>query len=127
MGEFNGWAGGSQYVMNDQGNGLYSVEVTLSPTTNTDADANFNEFKFRRHDGVAGNWDVNIGENFGNNAADAVAGALDGNYLFELDLLNGRWRVSPVGGGSGGAVPEPGSLVLALMLGLAACGTKRRR
>jgi hypothetical protein len=128
MSEFNGWIDSLQQVMTTGGSGLYSVVVNGVPAT-TDADGW--AFKVRWHDGVTGNWDTaNIGANFGTGGDDAQTGPLAaGNYKFELDLLNGRWRVSPVAGSgslAGSAVPEPNSLML-LMFGLVLVGSIRRK
>jgi hypothetical protein len=127
MGEFNGWAGGAQYVLQNDGGGLYSVVATGLAESDADGYA----FKFRRHDGTVGNWDVNIGANFGNDAADALTGQIAaGDYKFELDLPNGRWRVSSVSASgsslTGGTVPEPASLALVL-IGVALASAVRRR
>ena len=90
MGEFNGFGGGPQYVLQNDGGGLYSVVVNGLAASDADGYA----FKFRRHDGTAGNWDVNIGATFRNGGDDAKTGQIAaGNYKFELDLFNGRWRV----------------------------------
>jgi hypothetical protein len=125
MGTFNGFAGGAQYVMSDQGAGLYRVITALAAGTY--------DFKFRKYDTatLTGDWGTSIGRDFGNSAANASSGALTaGNYAFELDLPNGRWRVIPASGSgsslAGSAVPEPGTLTIA-MLGLALMGLVRRR
>jgi hypothetical protein len=127
MGEFNAWTGGPQYVMQNEGGGLYSVMVNGLAASDADGYA----FKFRRHDGTDGFWDTNIGANFGNDGDDALTGQIAaGDYKFELDLFNGRWRVSSASGSgsslAGGAVPEPASAALALMA-IALAGTIRRR
>jgi len=126
MGEFNSWLGGPQYVLQNDGGGLYSVVVNGLAASDADGYA----FKFRRHDGTAGNWDVNIGASFRHDGPDALTGQIAaGNYKFELDLFNGRWRVAAASGSgslAAGAVPEPASLVLAFF-GLALAVTTRRK
>jgi hypothetical protein len=128
MGEFNGFGGGPQYVMHDDGGGLYSVVVNGLAAS----DADGYEFKFRRYDAALaqGFWDVNIGATFKNDDANAKTGHLNaGNYKFELDLFNGRWRVSAASGSgslAGGAVPEPASAAMAMMA-FVLVGLVRRR
>jgi hypothetical protein len=117
-GEFNGYAGDATWHMTDAGNGLYTLVKSL-------AAGNY-QFKFRKID----DWGVSIGRDFGNSAANATTGTLAaGNYEFELDLPNGRWRVIPAGGSgslTGSTVPEPATRALA-MFGLTLLGAVRRR
>jgi len=115
---------GSPTDLVDLGNGLHRAEIALAGSgTGYDA-MNGYSFKFRKDD----DWNVSIGSNFGNSASNAITGLIGaGTYWFELDLRNGRWRVVPAALGGGGAVPEPSSLALALILGLATCASARRR
>jgi uncharacterized protein YjbI with pentapeptide repeats len=116
MGSFNAWTGGAAWFMTDEGSGLHRIEVALA--------AGSYEFKFRKQ----GDWGISIGDNFGNSAANATTGALAaGNYAFELDLPNGRWRVSPVGGGSSAAIPEPAAIALMMIAAVMVMGLERRR
>ena len=104
IGDMNGWAGAD---MADQGGGLYSIQVPLTT-------GNYS-WKFREND----SWDISIGDDFGNAAANnETVVASDGDWLFELDLPNGRWRAS--------AIPEPSTCFLALG-GLLALAAARRR
>jgi hypothetical protein len=115
MGTFNAWAGGAEWFMTDEGSGLHRIQVAL-------ADGSY-EFKFRKQ----GDWGISIGYNFGNSAPNANTGAIAaGNYAFELDLPNGRWRFSPVGGGSSAAVPEPAAIAL-MMIGAVIAMELRQR
>jgi hypothetical protein len=85
MGSFDGWSTGLPLV--NQGNGLYSVTAPFN--------AGFYDFKFRQ----AGTWDgVNFGANFSNGSGNNQfsVGTNGDTYKFDLDLPNGRWRVSPV-------------------------------
>jgi hypothetical protein len=119
MGDFNGFAGGVDWIMNNDGGGLYSITKTLAAGT-------FG-FKFRKNLNGVGDWGVNIGENFGNDGPNASTGLLTaGNYKFELDLRNGRWRVSPAPGPALSLVPEPASIAMAVMA-MALFGMVRRR
>ena len=76
------------------------------------ADAGDYEFKFRKD----GDWSISIGDNFGNSAANIPYTTTGANEIvqFDLDLPNGRWRVTP----------EPASLAL---LGLGSLLIIRRR
>ncbi len=104
MGSINGWL--SPFgVLADQGGGLYSATLSLAAGTY--------DFKFRK----AGDWAVSVGGDFGNSAGNASFTAGANPVKFELDLPNGRWRVTDV--------PTPGSLVLAGAAGLVAL--RRRR
>ena len=68
------------------GGGLYSVDFTIA-TAGTYA------WKFRE----SNSWDIAIGDDFGNSAADNSITTLTDNeiWTFELDLPNGRWRITP--------------------------------
>ncbi|HRJ49567.1 MAG: hypothetical protein KF787_06150 [Phycisphaeraceae bacterium] len=103
MGSVNGWAGPFGTLSN-MGGGLYSTTIAIAPGSY--------EFKFRKD----GDWAVSIGDDFGNSAANIWFTAGADPVLFELDLPNGRWRVSDV--------PTPGSLAL---MGLAGLAVVRRR
>jgi hypothetical protein len=109
MGQMNepDWSGGPQWYLTDLGNGLHrSGNVTLPAGTY--------EFKFRKR----GDWNVNIGADFGNHAPNGIVALAAGTWAWELDLPGGRWRVVS-GSGNGavvdGIVPEPASNVLLLM------------
>lgn len=116
MGSWSGFATPTAVI--DLGNGLHRAEIELAES------ATGYGFKFRKED----DWDTTIGANFGNFGPNAQTGPIAaGTWRFELDLPNGRWRVVSAGGGGGSAVPEPGSLALALIVGLVACGVARRR
>jgi hypothetical protein len=106
MGSFNSWSS-PVVLLTDMGGGLYSGQAVVPVAGNY-------EFKFRKE----GDWAITIGDNFGNSAANIPITTNNANDVvtFELDLPNGRWRVT--------AVPAPGALVL---LPLAGLFTRRRR
>ncbi len=103
IGSMNNWEGAA---LSDMGNGLYQGTFLL--------DAGSYEYKFR----ITGSWDISIGDNFGNSAGNIALNVPEaGEYLFSLDLPNGRY--------SAVLVPEPAGLAL---LGLSAVvGLRRRR
>jgi hypothetical protein len=119
MGSFNGWST-PVIMLTDQGNGLHTGQYTV-------AAAGGYAFKFRKQ----GDWNTSIGQNFGNFGTPDITLTTTGAdelWQFELDLPNGRWRTfQVVEVGAGGAVPEPSSLLLMLVIGLAASGDTRRR
>jgi hypothetical protein len=120
IGSFNSWPETTPdpaYFLTDQGNGLHTGTFEFAQGSY--------DFKFRQQ----GTWNTSIGQNFANNANNnsfTVEGATE-EWTFELDLTNGRFRAFEVVAGSGGAVPEPSTLVLAFMVGLATSGLIRRR
>ena len=103
IGTLDGWTGTAMTAM---GGGLYSIQLPLT--------AGPHEFKFRE----GGSWDISIGDNFGNSAANNTL-TVDNNgdvWAFELDLPGGRWRTY--------LVPEPATMTL---LALGALALVRRR
>ena len=100
MGSFNGWSS-PVVLLTDMGNGLYSGQAVIAAAGNY-------EFKFRKE----GDWSITIGDNFGNAAGNIGITTNNANDIvtFELDLPNGRWRVT--------AVPAPGALALLSLAGL---------
>jgi len=119
MGSFPASNWGTPLVqLTDQGNGLHTGTVTIDT-------AGSYEFKFRQQ----GDWTTSIGADFGNNAPNATLTSTAASELwhFELDLPNGRWRAYLDGSGGGGAVPEPGSLLLMVLAGLAISACTRRK
>jgi hypothetical protein len=96
------------------GNGLHRLEDVFL-TAGTYA------LKFRQQD----NWDVNIGEDFGNHAANGVVTLTEGLWDFELDLPGGRWR-AVASSGSATAVPEPAAFVLMMLGAVLVLGIRRK-
>ena len=84
MGSFNGWTD-PVVSLTAMGNGVYAGSFIV-------ADPGEYEFKFRK----AGDWSISIGLDFANNAGNIVTSTTSANETvdFELDLRNGRWRVS---------------------------------
>jgi hypothetical protein len=105
MGSFNGYSSGVS--LSDNGGIL---ETTMSLAAATDY-----QFLFRK----VNDWNITIKENFGDSGPNiAFTTAAAGDYLVQLDLTNGRYNIS--------AVPEPSSLGLASLLGLAVLRRGRR-
>jgi hypothetical protein len=107
-GSMNGWSGGAAWQLANAGGGLYQGVFAMPAGTH--------QFKFRKFE----DWNISIGDNFGNSAGDnsvtvAAAGDL---WKFELDLPGGRFRWYQV--------PEPASAVL-VGIALAMAGAVRRR
>lgn len=104
MGSVNGW--GTPFgTLTDQGGGLYSTTLAIAPGSY--------EFKFRKD----GDWAISIGGDFGNSAGNASFTTAGPETVFELDLPNGRWRVTDV--------PTPGTMALCGVAGLVVA--RRRR
>jgi hypothetical protein len=86
VGSFNGWPGTPDptYALTDMGNGLHRGAFKLN--------AGIWDFKFRGLTDIE--WDTSIGATFNNNASNnTVAVAANGDeWIFELDLPNGRFR-----------------------------------
>jgi hypothetical protein len=86
VGSFNGWPGApdANYALTDMGNGLHRGAFMLN--------AGIYDFKFRGL--TATEWDTTIGNSFGNSAGNnSFAVTSNGDeWIFELDLPNGRWR-----------------------------------
>ncbi|GMQ87432.1 MAG: hypothetical protein BMS9Abin08_0635 [Gammaproteobacteria bacterium] len=114
IGDMNSWNIGAD--MTDQGNGLYSVQIPLTTGSYS--------WKFREDN----SWNISIGDDFGNSAFDNVVVVMsNGDWLFELDLPNGRWDASAVVPANVPAVvPEPTPLAL-IALGLVGLGLSRRK
>lgn len=125
VGSFNGWPGTNDplFALTDQSNGLYTGAFTFD-TPGTFA------FKFRHQD-ATNPWNISTGDDFGNNAGNNSFTITNPGELwrFELDLPNGRWRafLVPLDGGGASAVPEPGSLAIALVGLLVGTAAVRRR
>jgi hypothetical protein len=104
MGSFNGWAA-PVVVLTNMGGGFFEGQAIVENPGNY-------EFKFRKE----GDWEISIGNDFGNAAGDIQYSTTTSNetVIFRLDLPNGRWQV----------IPEPASLGLVGLMGL---GLLRRR
>ncbi|VAX42584.1 hypothetical protein MNBD_PLANCTO03-1476 [hydrothermal vent metagenome] len=106
MGDMNGWGGGSEWFLDDMGEGLHSGTFSIAAGTY--------QFKFRSQN----NWDFSIGDDFGNAAGNnEIILAEDTLVQFDIDMSNGRWRTT--------IIPAPGSAALLGLAGLVA--TRRRR
>jgi hypothetical protein len=86
VGDMNMWNGGSEWFLNDQGNGLHTGSFMLNAGT-------YN-FKFRQQ----GDWATSIGNDFGNGAGNNTITVTNNGdeWFFELDLPNGRLRAYTV-------------------------------
>jgi hypothetical protein len=106
-----------------QGEGVYTGTYTM----NTPGSYGF---KFR-HQNTENPWNISIGDDFANNAANAeiTVASAGQQWHFELDLPNGRWRAyTGSGAGSVSAVPEPSAILMALVgLMLSLTAAPRRR
>lgn len=87
MGSFNGW-GAPVVALDSLGGGQYSATYTVVTPGSY-------QFKFRK----TADWGVSIGTDFGNSAGNITIGTSAANQVvrFDLDLLNGRYRVTLVG------------------------------
>jgi len=117
-GSFIGWTGNDAFNLTDQSNGLHTGAFSFATGTH--------QFKIRQYN----DWNTSIGDDFGNSANNNsfTVNSTSEIWRFELDLPNGRWRVylETVGAGAG-AVPEPGSLAMALVGLLVGATAVRRR
>src|SRR4051812_43105954 len=89
VGSFNGWPGADDpnYNMTAMGNGVYSLTAPFN--------AGLYDFKFRKQ----GDFGINQSYDFSNNPNNTnslAVGTTGDIYKFDLDLPNGRWRVTPV-------------------------------
>jgi hypothetical protein len=98
MGSFNGWAD-PVVTLTSLGGGVYSGQYIV-PVPGTYA------FKYRKE----GDWDISIGDDFGNNADDVLYTTTTPNELviFTLDLPGGRHQ----------AIPEPAAVGVLAIAGL---------
>lgn len=102
------WTSNPAWYLTDLGNGLHT-------TSAFPISAGTYEFKFRK----IGDWDRQVGADFGHNSANAQVTLSDGLYRFELDLPGGRWRAVQV--------PEPTTALLSGLAVLGMLGVARRR